>query len=879
MKTKLLLLILLFSSLFTINAQVNSVAIVGEAAGGWPGEPGNPGPVDTHQMETTDGENWTLSDLVVSNAGTGGGVKFRANNAWAINWGSTAFPNGTGTLNGANLLTVAGTYDVAFNSTTGVYSFSNVVEFPSIGIIGTAVNAGGFDGPDVDMVTFDGITYTLSNYVFTDGEAKFRLNDAWTSNWGDDTFPNGTATLNGPNIPVSAGTYSVSFNIQTGEYSFTFPSVGIIGTAVSAGGFSDPDTNLTSTDGITYTLYNHTFTDGEAKFRQNDDWAVNWGSADFPSGIGTQNGANMIVTAGTYTVTFNRITGAYAFTEPVVFPSIGILGTAVSENGFDGPDVDLTTTDGIVYTLENYTFSEGFAKFREADAWTMNWGGPDFPNGTSTLEGINIPVTSGTYTVTFNRTTLAYSFVGTPTFPTVGILGTAVNANGFDGPDVNLTTTDGVIYTLSNHTFIAGEAKFRQDDAWALNWGSADFPSGTGNLGGQNIPVLAGTFNVMFNRSTGEYSFSTIGEFPSIGILGTAVNNDGFDGPDTNLSTTDGIVYTLTDFVFTDGEAKFRQDDAWDLNWGDIAFPTGTATLNGVNIPVAAGTYTVTFNRLTLAYTFGGEAFPSVGMIGDAAIDTGFGGADVDMFTSDGTNYNLDGHDFVTGEAKFRQDNAWDVNWGSAAFPTGTGTQGGANIQVIGNRYNVYFNRTIGDYSFNYVYIGIHGSAVNGWNADDADLGTDDGITYTIVDKTLLDGELKFRQNHKWDVNWGATDFPVGTGVLDGANIPVTAGNYTITFNRLTGEYNFVNVDLGIDGVAKNIFKVYPNPSQGNWNFVSSSEAITSVQIVDVLGKTIITKNASTNEVAVDASNLPQGLYFAKIASASGTQTVKVIKN
>ncbi|MGK4569089.1 hypothetical protein [Flavobacterium sp. 3HN19-14] len=130
---------------------------------------------------------------------------------------------------------------------------------------------------------------------------------------------------------------------------------------------------------------------------------------------------------------------------------------------------------------------------------------------------------------------------------------------------------------------------------------------------------------------------------------------------DINLDTPDGIIYTLPDWTFSEGEAKFRFDDAWAVNYGGATFPAGTGLLEGVNIVVTPGTYTVTFNRMTLAYNFDGDAFPSVGMIGDAVSESGFGGDDIDMYTSDGINYNLDGHDFVTGGAKFRQDNAWTL--------------------------------------------------------------------------------------------------------------------------------------------------------------------------------------------------------------------------
>jgi outer membrane receptor protein involved in Fe transport len=52
-------------------------------------------------------------------------VKFRANNAWAVNWGSTAFPAGTGTPNGPDIpIATAGSYTVQLDDVTGAYQFT-----------------------------------------------------------------------------------------------------------------------------------------------------------------------------------------------------------------------------------------------------------------------------------------------------------------------------------------------------------------------------------------------------------------------------------------------------------------------------------------------------------------------------------------------------------------------------------------------------------------------------------------------------------------------------------------------------------------------------------------------------------------------------------
>ncbi len=48
------------------------------------------------------------------------------------------------------------------------------------------------------------------------------------------------------------------------------------------------------------------------KFRANNMWTVNWGASSFPTGVGTQDGANIrVTTAGYYKVTFDDQTGAY----------------------------------------------------------------------------------------------------------------------------------------------------------------------------------------------------------------------------------------------------------------------------------------------------------------------------------------------------------------------------------------------------------------------------------------------------------------------------------------------------------------------------------------------------------------------------------------
>jgi hypothetical protein len=69
------------------------------------------------------------------------------------------------------------------------------------------------------------------------------------------------------------------------------------------------------------------------------------------------------------------------------------------------------------------------------------------------------------------------------------------------------------------------------------------------------------------------------------------------------MSSTDGINFSLTNYVLPATEVKFRENNAWNLNWGGNSFPAGGAMLNGNNIVVPAGTYDIKIN-ITGDYNF-----------------------------------------------------------------------------------------------------------------------------------------------------------------------------------------------------------------------------------------------------------------------------------
>ena len=664
------------------NAQLNSVAIVGDGAGGWPS-----GGADTHQMFSSDGVNWSINNLTLLN----GAVKFRGNNSWALpyNWGGATFPSGTAVVDANAMTSISGVYNITFNSTTRIYNFIlQASTFPVIGLIGEA-SPGGWSS-DTDMTTTDGINYTINRVSLVPGSIKFRQDHSWTTNWGGITFASGTGVVDGDAITVpTAGKYNVTFNLNTLSYTFAFPSVAIVGSG--AGGWpNDPQIDgnqMTTTNGIDYSLNDILLTSGNAKFRANNSWAINWGASNFPNGTATLNSASsFLCVAGTYNVTFDYDTEVYNFIlQTPTFPIIGLIGNATP--GEWTTDTDMTTTDGVNYTINRVSLVPGAIKFRQDHSWTTNWGGIAFASGTGVVDGAAITVpTAGKYNVTFNTTTLSYTFA----FPSVAIVGSG--AGGWpNDPQIDanqMTTSNGIDYAINNILLTSSDAKFRANNSWAINWGATNFPNGTAILdSSSSFSCLTGTYNATFNYDTGDYSFSS--NFSVISL-----NNGGVD---IDMSTLDGENYFLNNYVFTAGSYKFRQGNANALVWGGSTFPNGTSqTSIGRSIIVPGKSFNVTFNKTTGAYTF---SFVAIGLVGNAT--SGGWTTDTFMSTSNGVNYSLNGVSLTNAFVKFRQGMNWTTNWGSISFPSGTANENGSDIVVNeSSDYNITFNIQTREYNF-----------------------------------------------------------------------------------------------------------------------------------------------------------------------------------
>jgi len=88
--------------------------------------------------------------------------------------------------------------------------------------------------------------------------------------------------------------------------------------------------------------------------------------------------------------------------------------------------------------------------------------------------------------------------------------------------------------------------------------------------------------------------------------------------------------------------------------------------------------------------------------------------------------------------------------------------------------------------------VGIIGDAVGGWDADKNLTVSATEADVFVLTTAINSGEVKFRANDDWAVNWGGNGFPEGTGVQEGPNIKVSPGTYDISLDVSSGKYKFV---------------------------------------------------------------------------------------
>lgn len=298
------------------------------------------------------------------------------------------------------------------------------------------------------------------------------------------TVLSGFQTMVSNPVTVSVTAYSSLLDLST--------NWGVVGSGTpgSWGNPDIPDLPFYTTDTPGELVAYVTLRDGEIKFRTDNAWTLNYGDTGADGSL-DEGGDNIVVTAGTYKIDLNLNDLTYM----MVPYTWGLVGSA-TVNGWDGPDFMMQYNPYQNNWIAAVSLLDGELKFRFNNDWALNYGDTG-ADGTVESGGDNIAVTAGNYIVTFDLVNLEYTIEGLDLW---GLVGSAT-PNGWDGPDTKFTPDFGIdegTWYINGIELIEGEIKVRQNDAWAVNWGDTG-NDGSMEEGGDNIPVVAGTYNVKVN--------------------------------------------------------------------------------------------------------------------------------------------------------------------------------------------------------------------------------------------------------------------------------------------------------------------------------------------------------------------------------------------
>mgnify|MGYP006389614537 FL=1 len=324
-------------------------------------------------------------------------------------WGNNEFSVPAGeaqTPEAAELPLVAGGGDnIAAYNTHRYYSLTldksapKVIKnfsFNSIGVIGDAT-ATGWDA-DTDMQFNPEKQRFYVDMTLADGTIKFRANDAWDLNWGG---ADGALVVNGDNIAVTAGNYRIYVNLNdpanpvyelvAGMYGKDEPVGGgttepvqLVGWGLVGAftGWADGADVMLASDG-TYLVAKGVELEGELKFRKDGAWGTNFGYAEgavFEANAEialAQDGANIVVPAGTYDVYLDEANAKAWFINDGTYPGggaapveseWGLIGSLAACNSWTN-NIKLYEA-GEYYAAKGVTFADGDQfKFRKGETW------------------------------------------------------------------------------------------------------------------------------------------------------------------------------------------------------------------------------------------------------------------------------------------------------------------------------------------------------------------------------------------------------------------------------------------------------------------------------------------------------------------------------
>ncbi len=129
-------------------------------------------------------------------------------------------------------------------------------------------------------------------------------------------------------------------------------------------------------------------------------------------------------------------------------------------------------------------------------------------------------------------------------------------------------------------------------------------------------------------------------------------------------------------------------------------------------------------------------------------------------------------------------------------------------------------------------------------------------------------GNLIILNSGNSDIQWYVDGVPLQDDTLD-VCVPAVSGNYTVT---LLDEYGCLSesdptaVTVGLDQLSNLTWSVFPNPAGNSVNIrVDESKQVDQIEIIDMLGRTVLQSDGFTGEQQLELNELKDGSYIVRL--------------
>src|SRR5690606_10701769 len=154
------------------------------------------------------------------------------------------------------------------------------------------------------------------------------------------------------------------------------------------------------------------------------------------------------------------------------------------------------------------------------------------------------------------------------------------------------------------------------------------------------------------------------------------------------------------------------------------------------------------------------------------------------------------------------------------------------------------------------------------------DMPTGDEIQYFALGETLADLEISGENLTWYSDEFGETEIPQNTELVDGTTYYVSQSNGTCESELFAVTVYLV---LGVSDIGNTVFTYYPNPVKNVLN-ISSKKEIENVSVFTLTGQKVLNHAKGSNS-QVDVSALAPGTYVFKLTFEGGQiEAFKIIK-